>query len=33
MVVRNPTHLFLDEIGVPYDEAEDYVVIVHSSQK
>lgn len=31
MVVRKPAHLFLDEIGVPYDEAEDYVVIKHAA--
>lgn len=31
MVVRKPAHLFLDEIGVPYDELEDYVVIKHAA--
>jgi len=31
MVVRKPAHLFLDEIGVPYDETEDYVVIKHAA--
>jgi len=31
MVVRKPAHLFLDEIGVEYDEQEDYVVIKHAA--
>ena len=31
MVVRKPAHLFLDEISVPYDELEDYVVIKHAA--
>jgi len=31
MVVRKPAHLFLDELGVAYDEAEDYVVIKHAA--
>ncbi|GER48162.1 thiamine thiazole synthase [Striga asiatica] len=31
MVVRKPAHLFLDEIGVAYDEQEDYVVIKHAA--
>ncbi|KAH9293252.1 hypothetical protein KI387_041542 [Taxus chinensis] len=31
MVVRKPAHIFLDEIGVPYDEADDYVVIKHAA--
>lgn len=31
MVVRKPAHNFLDEVGVPYDELEDYVVIKHAA--
>ncbi|KAL8172408.1 hypothetical protein V2J09_024212 [Rumex salicifolius] len=31
MVVRKPAHRFLDEIGVEYDEQEDYVVIKHAA--
>ena len=31
MVVRKPTHLFLDEIGVEYDEQDNYVVIKHAA--
>lgn len=31
MVVRKPAHLFLDEIGVPYDEQDNYVVIKHAA--
>eukprot|EP00252_Welwitschia_mirabilis_P009940 TRINITY_DN228_c0_g1_i1.p1 TRINITY_DN228_c0_g1~~TRINITY_DN228_c0_g1_i1.p1 ORF type:complete len:355 (+),score=13.35 TRINITY_DN228_c0_g1_i1:284-1348(+) len=31
MVVRKPAHRFLDEVGVPYDELEDYVVIKHAA--
>ncbi|KAK1260156.1 hypothetical protein QJS04_geneDACA019129 [Acorus gramineus] len=31
MVVRKPAHHFLDELSVPYDEAEDYVVIKHAA--
>ena len=31
MVVRKPAHRFLDELGVAYDEAEDYVVIKHAA--
>ncbi|KAI9124027.1 hypothetical protein K1719_005327 [Acacia pycnantha] len=31
MVVRKPAHLFLDEVGIEYDEAEDYVVIKHAA--
>nr|Q41739.1 RecName: Full=Thiamine thiazole synthase 2, chloroplastic; AltName: Full=Thiazole biosynthetic enzyme 2; Flags: Precursor [Zea mays]AAA96739.1 thiamine biosynthetic enzyme [Zea mays] len=31
MVVRRPAHLFLDELGVGYDEAEDYVVVKHAA--
>ncbi|KAF2564821.1 hypothetical protein F2Q70_00014978 [Brassica cretica] len=31
MIVRKPAHLFLDEIGVPYDEQDNYVVIKHAA--
>ena len=31
MVVRKPAHRFLDEIEVPYEEMEDYVVIKHAA--
>ncbi|XP_031478294.1 thiamine thiazole synthase, chloroplastic [Nymphaea colorata] len=31
MVVRKPAHLFLDELGVPYDEQDNYVVIKHAA--
>ncbi|XP_048494046.1 thiamine thiazole synthase, chloroplastic-like [Beta vulgaris subsp. vulgaris] len=31
MVVRKPAHLFLDEIGVEYDEQDNYVVIKHAA--
>lgn len=31
MVVRKPAHLFLDEISVPYDEQDTYVVIKHAA--
>ncbi|XP_004505443.1 thiamine thiazole synthase, chloroplastic [Cicer arietinum] len=31
MVVRKPAHLFLNEIGVEYDEKDDYVVIKHAA--
>ncbi|KAK7343566.1 hypothetical protein VNO77_12391 [Canavalia gladiata] len=31
MVVRKPAHLFLDELGVSYDEQEEYVVIKHAA--
>ena len=31
MVVRKPAHRFLDEVGVDYDELEDYVVIKHAA--
>ena len=30
-VVRKPAHLFLDELGVEYDEQESYVVIKHAA--
>ncbi|XP_057540406.1 thiamine thiazole synthase, chloroplastic [Amaranthus tricolor] len=31
MVVRKPAHRFLDEIGVAYDEQDNYVVIKHAA--
>lgn len=31
MVVRKPGHLFLDDVGVPYEEKEDFVVIKHAA--
>ncbi|EFJ04508.1 hypothetical protein SELMODRAFT_163429 [Selaginella moellendorffii] len=31
MIVRKPAHLFLDEVGVPYDELEHYVVVKHAA--
>ncbi|KAI4333817.1 hypothetical protein L6164_018578 [Bauhinia variegata] len=31
MVVRKPAHLFLDELGVKYDEQDNYVVIKHAA--
>ncbi|CAN6464280.1 unnamed protein product [Victoria cruziana] len=31
MVVRKPAHLFLDELGVAYDEQDNYVVIKHAA--
>nr|CAD1841099.1 unnamed protein product [Ananas comosus var. bracteatus] len=31
MVVRKPAHLFLDEVGVEYDECENYVVVKHAA--
>ncbi|XP_058092707.1 thiamine thiazole synthase 2, chloroplastic-like [Magnolia sinica] len=31
MVVRKPAHLFLDELGVDYDEQDTYVVIKHAA--
>uniref|UniRef100_A0ACD5Z8T6 Uncharacterized protein n=1 Tax=Avena sativa TaxID=4498 RepID=A0ACD5Z8T6_AVESA len=31
MVVRKTAHLFLDELNIPYDEQEDYVVIKHAA--
>jgi thiamine thiazole synthase len=30
-VVRKPAHIFLDELGIEYDEQEDYVVIKHAA--
>ncbi|KAL5730909.1 triosephosphate isomerase [Ranunculus cassubicifolius] len=31
MVVRKPAHIFLDELGVEYDEKDTYVVIKHAA--
>jgi len=31
MVIRKPAHEFLDEIGVPYDDKGDYVVVPHAA--
>ncbi|MCA2146154.1 sulfide-dependent adenosine diphosphate thiazole synthase [Citrobacter portucalensis] len=31
MVVRKPAHLFLDELGIDYDEQDNYVVIKHAA--
>ncbi|GKD90052.1 thiamine thiazole synthase, chloroplastic-like protein [Tanacetum coccineum] len=31
MVVRKPTHHFLDELEIEYDEQEDYVLIKHAA--
>ncbi|XVE80313.1 hypothetical protein DITRI_Ditri14bG0129700 [Diplodiscus trichospermus] len=31
MVVRKPAHRFLDELGIEYDEQDDYVVIKHAA--
>ncbi|KAL8033616.1 hypothetical protein ABFX02_13G171000 [Erythranthe guttata] len=31
MVVRKPAHLFLDELGLEYDEQDNYVVIKHAA--
>lgn len=31
MVVRKPAHKFLDDVGVPYDEKENYVVVKHAA--
>eukprot|EP01025_Chloroclados_australasicus_P033959 TRINITY_DN3476_c0_g2_i1.p1 TRINITY_DN3476_c0_g2~~TRINITY_DN3476_c0_g2_i1.p1 ORF type:complete len:350 (-),score=74.45 TRINITY_DN3476_c0_g2_i1:141-1043(-) len=31
MVVRKPAHKFMDEIGVPYDDEGDYVVVKHAA--
>ncbi|KAG8658139.1 thiamine thiazole synthase, chloroplastic [Manihot esculenta] len=31
MVVRKPAQLFLDELGIEYDEADNYVVIKHAA--
>ncbi|KAF5195230.1 Thiamine thiazole synthase protein [Thalictrum thalictroides] len=31
MVVRKPAHIFLDELGVEYDEQDTYVVIKHAA--
>lgn len=31
MVVRKPAHLFLEEVGVPYEDQGDFVVIKHAA--
>ncbi|KAK9209583.1 hypothetical protein WN944_001950 [Citrus x changshan-huyou] len=31
MVVRKPAHIFLDELGIDYDEQDNYVVIKHAA--
>ena len=31
MVVRKPAHEFLDELGVPYDDKGNYVVVPHAA--
>lgn len=31
MVVRKPAHRFLDELGIEYDEQDNYVVIKHAA--
>ena len=31
MVVRKPADKFLNELGIPYDEKEDYVVVKHAA--
>ncbi|GBG62485.1 hypothetical protein CBR_g30805 [Chara braunii] len=31
MIVRKPAHIFLDELGVEYDEQDTYVVIKHAA--
>ncbi|XP_030502265.2 thiamine thiazole synthase, chloroplastic [Cannabis sativa] len=31
MIVRKPAHLFLDELGIAYDEQDTYVVIKHAA--
>lgn len=31
MVVRKPAHIFLDELGIEYDEQDTYVVIKHAA--
>jgi len=31
MVVRKPAHLFLDEVGVPYEDEGNYVVVKHAA--
>lgn len=32
MVVRKPAHLFLEEIGVPFEDEGHYVVVRHAAQ-
>jgi thiamine thiazole synthase len=31
MVVRKPAHTFLEDVGVPFDELDDYVVVKHAA--
>jgi thiamine thiazole synthase len=31
MIVRKPAHLMLDELEVPYEEEENYVVVRHAA--
>eukprot|EP01062_Namystynia_karyoxenos_P069974 TRINITY_DN65366_c0_g1_i1.p1 TRINITY_DN65366_c0_g1~~TRINITY_DN65366_c0_g1_i1.p1 ORF type:complete len:320 (+),score=115.41 TRINITY_DN65366_c0_g1_i1:89-1048(+) len=31
MIVRKPAHEFLDDVGVPYDDKGDYVVVKHAA--
>jgi len=31
MIVRKPAHLLLDELEIPYDEKENYVVVAHAA--
>ncbi|KAK4178512.1 putative mitochondrial thiazole biosynthetic enzyme precursor [Triangularia setosa] len=31
MVMRKPAHLFLDQVGVPYEDEGDYVVVKHAA--
>ncbi len=32
MVVRKPAHLFLKELGLEYEEEENYVILKHAAQ-
>lgn len=32
MIIRKPAHLLLDELGLTYDEKENYVVLRHAAQ-
>lgn len=31
MIMRKPAHLFLDDVGVPYEDEGDYVVVKHAA--
>lgn len=31
MIMRKPAHLFLDELEIPYEDEEDYVVVKHAA--